>query len=302
MTKLFLFIALFHTSLLHAWLKTNHIEINTVSRDYYVHFPNNYNKNKASAVLFYLHGGGENIKKMARSSSLNNLADLHHFIVVYPVGIDKHWQDGRKQTYSGTNKTHINDVAFIDKLIETFKSKYKIDKKKIYVTGVSNGGLMTLRLGCELSHKLSAVAPVIANMPKNYLSKCRPKKTLPLLLMNGTKDPIVPYNGGEMKFLKKRMGEVTSTKETIGFWIKHNQCNKNPNTKNLPNLNKRDNSYVIKQSYTKCKNDATVELYSIQGGGHSMPSKRGFNLAKLLGERNRDIEGINVIVDFLLKY
>ena len=283
-------------------IETHHLSIDGLQRDYYLHVPKHYQKNTPIPLIFFMHGGGQNIKKMARSSQLNTLADTKGFMVAYPVGVDKHWKDGRGETYGGKSKKNVDDVKFVDALIQQLSNNYAIDRKKVYVTGVSNGGLMTLRLGCDLSQKLSAIAPVIANIPQKYIGKCKPKKTLSMLLMNGTADPIVPYYGGEMKLFKKRMGEVVSTQKTIDFWVRHNHCNTHPKTKQLPNVNKRDKSTVQVSTYKGCKHHRIVKLYSIQGGGHTMPGKKGFNMPRLVGQKNRDIEGIKIIVDFLLKH
>jgi len=210
-----------------------------MERDYYLHIPSQYKNNISLPLIIFLHGGGQNIKKMVRSSLLNRLADKKGFIIAYPVGINKHWNDGRGISYSGKSNKGVDDVAFIDTLIEKLKKTDKIHKNKIYVTGLSNGGMMTFRIGCELSYKLSAIAPAISNMPQKIVSMCKPKSTLSVLLMNGTKDPIVPWQGGTVKLWKKTMGEVTSTKESIDFWVRHNRCKKKPKITYLPILIKK---------------------------------------------------------------
>ena len=273
-----------------------------MERDYYLHLPSNYNNKSLLPLIIFLHGGGQNIKKMARSSLLNTLADKEGFLVAYPLGVKKHWNDGRGITYGGKSKNNVDDVAFIAKLIQKLKQTDKVNKNKIYVTGVSNGGMMTFRLGCELSHTLSAIAPAISNIPQNIMRQCKPKSVLSVLLMNGTKDPIVPWQGGTVKLWKKTMGQVVSTKESIDFWVKHNRCKKKPKITYLPNSNKRDKSTVILSTYGQCKNNSSVKLYTIEGGGHTLPGKKGFNMPRLVGEKNRDIEGMKVIVDFLLKH
>ncbi len=302
MKQYFILLLTLSITLLYASAKPHTIAVGGLERTYYLHLPSHYQKEKTPPLVFFLHGGGQNIKKMARSSQLNKLADRYNFIVAYPVGIDKHWKDGRGETYGGKSQANVDDVKFIKKLITKLIRTHKVNAKKVYVIGVSNGGLMTLRLGCDLSQKLSASAAVIANIPKKYIGQCKPKKTLPVLLMNGTADPIVPYYGGSMKFFKKRMGEVVSTEKTIDFWRRHNHCNKTRTITHLPDVNKRDKSSVNVSTYTHCKNNATVKLYSIQGGGHTMPGKKGFNMPRIVGQKNRDIEGLKVIVDFLLKH
>ena len=302
MKKFIVLLSTLSITLLYAAIKPHTLAIDGLERTYYLHLPTHYKKAKTLPLLLFLHGGGQNIKKMARSSQLNKLADQYNFIVAYPVGINKRWKDGRGETYGGKSQENVDDIKFIEKLIAELIRTHNVNAQKVYVTGISNGGLMTLRLGCDLSQKLSAIAAVIANIPKKYIGQCKPKKTLPLLLMNGTSDPIVPYYGGEMKFFKKRMGKVVSTDRTIVFWREHNRCNKIPIITQLPDVNKRDKSSIKVSTYKGCKHNATVKLYTIQGGGHTMPGKKGFNMPKIVGQKNRDIEGLEVLIDFLLKH
>jgi len=92
---------------------------------------------------------------------------------------------------------------------------YAVDAERIYVTGLSNGGMKMLRLGCELDEKIAAIAPVIASMPKNISATCAPAGPLPVLFMNGTYDPIVPWNGGDVRVFRKSLGAVLSTQATV---------------------------------------------------------------------------------------
>lgn len=283
---------------LSAGVQKHHIIVDGTQRDYYLHLPKHLHS-AHPPLLFFLHGGGQRVKKMARRSELNRLSDRYGFIVVYPVGIDKHWSDGRSVTYSGKSSAKVDDVKFISLLIDRLTKSYH--SQKVYVTGVSNGGIMTHRLGCELSQKLTAVAPVIANIPKKLIKKCRPKKALPILIMNGTADPIVPWNGGTMRLFKKSMGEVVSTKASVGFWRKQNRCSSKAEHYPLPDTNTKDHSSVTVTRYEQCRDHSEVILYTIKGGGHTLPGTKGMNLRRLVGEKNRDIEGIQVIVDFFLR-
>jgi polyhydroxybutyrate depolymerase len=301
MKNILLLLTLMSIHPLLASTSKENISIDKMQRTYYLHLPSNYEKKKSLPLIFFLHGGGQNIKRMARHSLLNTLSDKYGFIVVYPLGVDKHWKDGRGVTYGGKSKKEVNDVKFVSQLIDTLVKTHKVDKTKVYASGLSNGGMMTLRLGCDISHKLAAIAPVIANIPKNIIGSCKPKSPLSVLLMNGTVDPILPWDGGEVKFFRKRMGEVVSTNKTINLWVKHNQCKKIPKTKELKNISYVDKSRVKVSTYEQCKNHTSVKLYAIIGGGHTLPSRKG-KMRRITGPTNKDIEGIKVIVDFLLKH
>jgi polyhydroxybutyrate depolymerase len=284
-------------------LDLKEIDVDGVRRSYYIHFPSTKKTDKRLPLVLVLHGGGKGDgRKPARNLGFSKLSDLNGFIVAYPNGIDAYWRDGRGYTHRGNNN-NIDDVRYISKLIDHLVRNNKADPNRVYVTGISNGGMMTLRLGAELSSKLAAIAPIAANIPKNIVNTSKPVHPLPVLLMNGTDDPLVPYNGGYVRFFRKRMGEVVSTQETISFWVKHNRCNAVPATRKLPDRDRSDHSRVIVTSYTKPHNRCEeVVLYTIKGGGHTLPGSNTPNLPRVLGWKNNDIDGAKVIWEFLSKY
>jgi polyhydroxybutyrate depolymerase len=162
--------------------------------------------------------------------------------------------------------------------------------------------MMTLRLGCEISSKLAAIAPVIANMPSNIIGTCQPDAPLAVLLMNGTDDPLVPYHGGYVHFFRKQMGEVVSTDATIAFWVRHNQCDPVPTVRDLPDLDTGDHSKVTVTAYADPNGKTEVVLYTVLGGGHTLPGSNIPNRPRVLGQKNNDIDGAKVIWQFFRKY
>jgi polyhydroxybutyrate depolymerase len=283
-------------------LQLQAINVNGAQRSYYIHLPTNHGLNKKLPLVLVLHGGGKGDgRRPARNLGFNRLSDANDFIVAYPNGIDAYWRDGRGYTHRG-NSDDIDDVKYISKLIDHLVKNNKADPKRVYVTGISNGGMMTLRLGSELSSKLAAIAPIAANIPKNIVNTSKPAYPLPVLLMNGTDDPLVPYNGGYVRFFRKKMGEVVSTKESISFWVKHNRCNAVPTITKLPDRNRSDHSRVVVTSYTKPNNRCEVVLYTIKGGGHTLPGSNTPNHPRILGWKNNDIDGAKVIWEFFAKH
>ena len=279
------------------------IEVDGWQRSYYLHLPPAYASSQKLPLVLVLHGGGKGDGRTpARYLRFTSLADANSFIVAYPNGVDDYWRDGRGYTHRGESDNSVDDVNFISRLIDHLVRESKVDPKRVYVTGLSNGGMMTLRLGCEISSKLAAIAPVIANMPKNIISTCQPDVPLPVLLMNGTDDPLVPYGGGYVHFFRKKMGEVVSTDETIAFWVKHNHCNSVPVVRDLPDINTGDHSKVTVTTYANASGKAEVVLYTIIGGGHTLPGSDIPNRPRVLGQKNNDVDGAKVIWQFLSKY
>lgn len=198
------------------------VDGSTRSYDYYI--PDNLGSS-LRPLVFLLHGGGSSKDDLTGESGFKapykvwmDIADSEKLVIVYPQGslnpsAEPGWNDCRGD--AATNPS-VNDVAFIDALIDQFSSRFAIDPNRIYATGTSNGGHLSLRLALELSDKITAVAPVVAAMPER--SSCRsPHNPVSVLFMNGTDDPILPYRGGEVAPAHWRVGPSQSTAIPILF-------------------------------------------------------------------------------------
>ena len=284
-----------------ASLQQKELDHNGMKRSYYLYQEKNNNTKSNMPLLIVLHGGGKSDgRSVDKYLGFTTIASQDDAVIVYPNGINGHWNDGRGITYRGKNNPEIDDVGFINQLIDTLIKQYKVDPQQVFISGISNGGMMSFRLACELSEKITAIAPIAANMPKNILSTCQPKDHLSVLLMNGTKDPIVPWQGGSVHLFRKTMGTVLSTKQSIDFWLARNQCQPKAKTIKLPNKVKKDGSRVELSQYSSCKNNKQVYLYSIIGGGHTLPGSKIPERKFLSGRKNLDIDGAQVIWDFFI--
>jgi len=260
---------------------------------------------KPIPTIIALHGGGkQGGKAMGRHLGLNKIAQQQQLMIVYPEGIRSQWNDGRETSYRGKQTMkQVDDVGFLSKLTQKLISHYGADAKRIYLVGVSNGGMMSQRLACEASDQFAAIASVISSMPQKIYPHCKPTSALPMLLMNGTADPFIPYWGGDVVILGKKVGKVLSTPATLAFWLKHNRINKRPSVRFLADINKNDHSTVIKKTWFDQQHKERVVLYRIRHGGHQWPSStHRLTLKKLLGFRNQDIKGAEVIWDFFRQH
>lgn len=250
-------------------------------------------------LLFVLHGGGGTHRGMVRLTKrkFNQLADRDGFFVVYPQGIDKPWNDGRTDKISGAHRKGIDDVGFFRLLIEYLIQEYPIDSDRIFVTGISNGGLMSFRLGCSLPDKIRAIAPVTAQIPTAIKPLCRSKSAVSLAVFNGTEDPLVPYNGGQITVFRQHCGRVLSTDETIRIWKNKNRCSSEATVTEFPDL-AADGTRVTKIEHTQCAAESKVVLYRIDGGGHTWPDGRQYLPARRIGRTSRDINACDEIWEF----
>lgn len=274
------------------------IKIDGLDRFYHLYIPAAYRNSQTAPLVIALHGGGGSGKKVNKLLELNRLADRYGFIVAYPDAVDRHWNDGRGVKKYRSQRENINDVNFISRMIDAVAVKFKIDKKRVYVTGASNGAMMSFRLGCELADKITAIAPVIGSMPENLAGACNPARPLPLLMINGTDDPMVPWEGGHVHVYRKKLGKIISVRQTIIFWVTRNGCSPNPIRSSVPDNDPQDRTSVHKMVYGQCSDGADVVLYEVRGGGHTWPGSYQYLPKFLIGKTNHDLDATLVIWDF----
>lgn len=302
------FILVFLTSLMACMRSRTHsddtgihnksITINGLKRFYLLYLPSTYHQSTAAPLVVALHGGGGSAKKVDKLLGLNSLADQYGFIVAYPDALDRHWNDGRGVKKYRSHRENIDDVEFISKMIDAISADFSIDNQRVFVTGVSNGAMMSFRLGCELSAKIAAIAPVIGSMPENIVAECAPTKPMPVMMINGTDDPMVPWEGGYVHWYRKKMGIIISVRQTIDFWAGHNGCLPDPLISIIPDTDPEDGTSVQKYVYRQCIEGAGVVLYEIIGGGHTWPGGKQYLPKFFIGKTNQDFNATNTIWKF----
>lgn len=176
------------------------IEHDGLDRRYLIHVPPSYRTGAAAPVVLAFHGGGGNALQAMESFGLNETADRHGFLAIYPEGSGRRIAGRHLGTWNtwkccgSALRKGVDDVGFVSALIDDLMAKLTIDAGRIYATGISNGGMMAYRLGCELSARIAAIAPVGS---PGGLGPCEPTRAVPLLHFHGTADPCAPYGGGD---------------------------------------------------------------------------------------------------------
>jgi polyhydroxybutyrate depolymerase len=240
------------------------------------------------------------------------------FIVVYPEGLNKHWNDGRDAPRFAEQDATIDDVAFVLALLKSLPTAHeiKIDSERVYATGASNGGFISQRLALDAADTFAAVGVIIATMgtPLAEPERFKPSQPVSILFMNGTADPFVPYDGGPItpNFTPRRRtaekdygrGECTSTDKAISLWIEHNQLAAEPITESLPDKDTTDSCTVKKSTWhsTDKSNPTEVVLYRIEGGGHTIPGGVQYLPEAIIGKTCQDFDGVATVWDFLSKH
>ena len=281
-------------SISSSMLKT--IDFQDQQRTYYLYVPSSYRSDDSPMPLVLaFHGGQGRGEWLARNTGFNDLADKEGFIVVYPDAIDRHWNDGLNTP--GFDPT-IDDVSFVASLIDELEQTINIDRRRIYATGMSNGGFFTLRLACELSDRIAAFAPVAATLPVNITSQCRHENPVSILLIGGTDDTFVPWQGGSMR----RGQQILSMRETFEFWKHHNACVSREEVYQLPDSDRTDGTDIESSTYWGCRSSSEVKLLKIRGGGHGWPGGRRPLNPSLVGQTSYDINATEVIWNFFKRH
>ena len=269
------------------------IVVGGVTRTYAYHVPTSVSQHPALVLMFhghYMTGEGQ-----SKLTHFDVQSDKDGFIVVYPDGINRGWNDGRT-----LDKGH-DDIGFAGALIDRFAQRYHVDLKRVYATGFSNGGTFTQYLGCNLSGRIAAIAPVSGSLPSDIAPSCHPKRPMPILEIAGSKDPLVPYGGGQIHLLGVTRGSVISAQQTIAFWAKNARCAATKvNRWVAPPVVPSDGTSVAVQAYSGCANGAEVQLYTVNGGGHTWPDGPQYLPAFVVGKASNQLNASETIARFLL--
>jgi polyhydroxybutyrate depolymerase len=266
-------------------------------RDYLLFVPDQRpSRGSGMPLVVALHGGGAVADMMLMYSRFNEVAAREQFAVAYPYGTNRWWNDGR--LIEGRPETDADDVGFIRALVADVDARVApLDRRRIYATGISSGGFMSLRLACEAADLFAAVAPVAATMPAELGVGCRPSRPVSVLLIHGTADRQVPYVGGYARTASMLRGAIWSADHTIAFWAWHNRCAHTPVLRVLADRDPADGSHVVESDYQGCAG-AAVTLLRVEGGGHTWPGAVNILPTALLGTTNRDIDATEAIWSF----
>ena len=191
-------------------------------------------------------------------------------------------------------------------MIDYMVANYNADNLKMYVTGISNGGLMSARLGSELSSKITAIAAVAASQETaigNNTTSLTVSRPVPALFIQGTLDPLLPFLGGAVNVGSgQTSGTVLSHQQVVTKWISVNNCSATPTVTAIPDISTTDNCTVTQRVFTNSTTGVEVASYVVTDGGHSWPQGTQYLPVSLIGEVNQDINACEVIWAFFKRY
>ena len=276
---------------------TRTLQVDGRERSYIVHVPPKYDPKTPTPVVLVLHGALTNASLTVLYSGLNRTADEKNFVAVYPNGTGSNdtnlfWNSGRWV------KHHLDDppddVKFMRLLLDDLATVVNVDHKRIFATGISNGGMMCYRLAAELSDRIAAIAPIAGALG---VDNPQPQRPVSVLHFHGKEDKLVPYEGSRL-LADKTLG-WKSVDETIRTWVKLDGCPEKPVPESLPDK-VDDGTTVERLTYGPGKDGAEVILIKITGGGHNWPGRA--MPIEIFGHTTRDISANDMMWDFFQRH
>ena len=242
------------------------------------------------ATIIVLHGGNSGTgRRIQANLGLDEYVRSAGIALVYPDSLDGQWN------ISG-EKNGPDDTAFLKALAAKLVTDGIADRRRIFLIGVSNGGMLALRVACQSGDFLAGVGALIANLPASLQAGCKPPP-MSFLLVSGTADPLVPYQGG-LANLTSFKEEVISAEATLALFANADGCGVPRNLHEVPDRDPGDGSRVIIERAGACKH--LVEFVRVEGGGHTLPGQPArADRGQAVGAQNRDININRVIGEFV---
>jgi polyhydroxybutyrate depolymerase len=264
------------------------VQVGPLKRVYRLHAPAKVDKFRPMPLVLVFHGGGGGGALPISRVGFSQLADRDGFLVAYPEAHEGNWKDGRDVPAFREKHKQVDDLGFVSAMIDHISAAFPVDPKRIYATGVSNGGIFSHYAGIHLSERFAAIAPVIGGIAEPEADKFKPTAPVSVLMVNGTDDRLVPFDGGPVA---RNRGRIVSTREAARLWREHNGCAAEPARAELPDKDPNDGCTVAREAWTGGKSGAEVVLLTIRGGGHTWPGRgagpgvcRDFDAASLIWE------------------
>ncbi len=257
------------------------------TREYRIYIPASYDGSSSFPLLFNFHGGNGDIDSQVYTSDMRPIADTANVIIVYPQALEDPG-DGGSTNWLHKYPTEVDDVFFVEAMIETIAEQYTINESRVYACGYSLGGEFTYELACRLNDKIAAIGAVARTMGTAAFDNCAPVHPTGILTILGTDDEVSPYEGLEWAGTQYYL----SADDMHNYWAVQNNCETNATVSNIPNTNSSDGSTVERHTWSTASACAYVEELKVIGGGHDWPGTFG----------NMDIDASLEIWNFVSRY
>lgn len=269
-----------------------HLRVGAVERSYLVDLPAAFDGRRALPAVLVFHGGGGAALLARTQTRMSEKGEAEGFIAVYPQGsgvLSTKLLTWNATTCCGYAMHHrIDEVAFVRAVLDDLEANFQVDRARLYATGISNGGMMAYLSACALADRFAAIAVVAGELTT---ADCRPTRPVSVLVIHGTADQNLPYDGGVgAKALARH--KVRSVRSAVDFWRMHDGCPEAAVSERA--------GPVVRERCAPCASASEVELIAVAGGGHCWPG--GARLARFLDEPSAALDATDVIWTFFARH
>jgi len=283
-----------------------------------VHVPPAYAPAAPAPLLLVLHGGGHDAAKMVEltcprgdvydAGCLHRVAERAGFVTAYLNGTPnahapsiRTWnggggRDGFSCVSNLACERDVDDVAYVDAVLDMVEARMAIDPERVFATGISNGGAMAHRLACERSDRIAGIVAVAAGNQFSTTAPCVPTHPVSVLQIHGTDDAMWPFEGGPMP---KNPGVGIGARASTDDWALRNGCRPTPAVSGLPDVAPLDGTRARLERHPACVGGADVSLLVIEGGGHTWPSGYQYQSESKVGRTSYDVDANLLLVEYL---
>jgi len=276
------------------------LAVHGTDRTYRLHLPPGLARDGTAALVLAFHGGGGDGARMEGLTRFSALADRMGFVVAYPDGVGHNWNDGRDGGFSEAHRLRSDDVGFISALIDTLVAELKVDPGRVFATGISNGAIFSHYLAAHLAGRVAAIATVAGSIAEPFAREFAPAAPVSVFMIQGTRDPLVPYSGGGVA--RGRRGSVIGTEASAGLWARSDGITTEPESGELPDTDPADGCRVRWRRWTGGMGGTEVWLYTLEGAGHTWPGGPQYLPRLIVGRVCRDFDGSFAIWDFFSRH
>lgn len=299
------------SSLGASWAPGDHsltLKHNDRERSAIVHVPARVSEKSVLPVVLNFHGGGGHGASEQQYSLMDRLADRENFIAVYPNGTGRlgekllTWNAGSCCAYAALN--NIDDVGFVRALILELAQKLPIDRRRVFATGMSNGGMMAHRLAAQASDLIAAVAPVAGGMVLPRIETSKTSRAVPIMHFHSVDDPRALYGGGlGLPFpMSKSQVFHPNIDQLIAKWVNHDGCAAEPVVADRRTGRDARGHAATKYVYSNCRDGVEVVLWKLTGAGHVWPGGKQKVMERLLGPSTDIIDANQEMWNFFPRF
>jgi polyhydroxybutyrate depolymerase len=242
------------------------VMVGGVTRHFLLFVPAGLGTDPAPIVLVF-HPKNTDAALIEHSLPFPAEAERRRFIAVFPDGLDHEWNGGRTAPDSAESKAS-DDVEFVASILDTLEARYRVDPKRVYATGISNGAIFCYTLAARLSARIAAVGPVAGNLGLAIPKRFPPRQPVSVIAFNGTDDTFVPFRGYPDPYIGS-----FSVPETIGFWVTVDQCDRKATVLHLPKGSSDEGTETTRLTFDNGASGTSVVSYIILHGGHTWPGQ-----------------------------